>query len=327
MRIVLSHPFSGALHWWLAAQSTASGDQRSKQPQHSYYKTLYGDVDRNLHIALACCVIFEDLVIPAADAPYPGFTSDADGVQHLADLELAADWNGVHEARTVLDPIERDLLADSVLSAELSTLPYGDRWMVVHYAIADILLTQMYSAPVISAPGRQRIVRRLLELGVVPVDAALWAAVTAAGGIVDELEAWADLACLRFNSRTVNQLADVKWNAKIREYGNGFQSALMHSTTTGTPLLELIASAWESAAVADQIAGVFTATSRTMGPAGLIPGVGTVTGIVGMTADAASVSYERRAERFRWFELGAEIQRYESLASLSAALRRQGLRD
>lgn len=41
-----------------------SGGQQEKRPSHSYYRTLYGNVDRNLDIALACCVVFEEVVLP-----------------------------------------------------------------------------------------------------------------------------------------------------------------------------------------------------------------------------------------------------------------------
>lgn len=60
-----------------------------------------------------------------------------------------------------------------------------------------------------------------------------------------------------------------------------------------------MADAAEHAAVASEIAGSFSAASRITGPLGLLPGVGTVTGLAGMGADAASVIAEKRAESFR----------------------------
>jgi hypothetical protein len=62
-----------------------------------------------------------------------------------------------------------------------------------------------------------------------------------------------------------------------------------------------------------------------MGPAGLLPGVGTLATALGMGADAASEVAERRAAKFRWYELGPEIQRFETLRDLEAALRARGL--
>jgi hypothetical protein len=119
----------------------------------------------------------------------------------------------------------------------------------------------------------------------------------------------------------------IKWNEKIRRYAEGFQTALSDPTAWDPgALFEDLASAWKSAEIAWHVSGAFSATSRVLGPAGLIPGIGTVTGIAGIGADAAAELANRRAEAYRWYEFGPEVRRFESLRDLKEELQRRELR-
>ena len=116
-------------------------------------------------------------------------------------------------------------------------------------------------------------------------------------------------------------------NEKIRQYAQGFQSTLAKASDQvgeGT-LYEFIADAWSRADLAQSISGTFSAASRTMSAVGLIPGIGSITGVVGLAADAASIASERRSEALRWYELGPEIARFRSLSSLERKLKEQRL--
>jgi hypothetical protein len=325
VRVILSHPFSGALHWWLAAQSDAVG-QQEKRPTHPYYRALYGDVDRNLDIALACAVLFEEVVLPAADAPYPGFVSDA-GDLRLPALEMITSWETVAEADALLRPVEAELFRDPVLRRVFDALPLDEQRLGLLYATTDVLLTQIHEAPVLCALGRRRVVLRLLELGFLTVPSGVAEAIKQSGDLLAGLETYFGLISLKFTSETVDALAEVKWNEKIRRYAEGFQAALSDPTARHPDaLLESLASAWGSGDLATHISGAFSATSRSLAATGLLPGVGTVTGLVGIGADAASALASRRAETFRWYEFGPEVRRYESLRDLEQELRRRGLR-
>jgi hypothetical protein len=327
VKVVLSHPYSGALYWWLAVQSDAAPGQKEKRPRHGYYRTLYGDVDRNLDIALACCVIFEEVVLPGADAPFPGFDRYGDDEMRLAALELSSGWGPISEAQKLLGPVEDDLLRDPIISGVLRAMPLDARRLALLYAVADVLLTQAHSAPVLCAPGRRRVVLRLIELGVVEVPPEVAEEVRASHGLVEGLEGYVGVASLTFTSESIDRLAGVKWNVKIRAYADAFQKVLSADGADGLdPLLASMADAWSGSEVADEIGGAFSALGHSLGLVGLVPGVGTVSGLVGMGADGLGAAAERRAERLRWYELGPEIKRFESLRAIETELRERGLR-
>lgn len=214
MKAILSHPFSGALHWWFAAQSGAGGEQQSKRPRHPYYRALYDEVDENLDVALLFSVVFDELVLPAVDAPYPMFEGDARKQLRLAPLEITADWSLVFEATERLRPIEDDLRHDHVIAPLISGLSDEAQRLALLYATADVLLADAHAAPVLCAPGRRRVVLRLMELNVAPVSSGLAETIDAAGGLVEGIDAYAEVVGLSFASRTIDALSDVKWNEK-----------------------------------------------------------------------------------------------------------------
>jgi hypothetical protein len=326
MKVVLSHPFSGAVFWWLAVQS---GEDLSRGPPKWYRQTLYGDVNRNLDVALACLVVFEEVIIAMAETPYgPEFEWLPNDAQRLPALELTSDYEALNEAGFILDrPIQDELLADPVIRSVVGRLPLGAQQMGLLYATTDVVLTQLHSAPVLCAPGRRKVVLRLIELGVVPVTKGTATTIRQSGGLVEGLTSYANVVSLRFTSDTTESLADVKWNDLIRKYAEGFQHALVSSADAEPgQLYQDLASAWESAELAGKFAGAFSTTSSVMGPAGLIPGVGTVASAIQMATDASGRLAEERSQTFRWYELGPEIRRYESLRDLERALRKRGLR-
>jgi hypothetical protein len=326
MKVVLSHPYSGALYWWLAAQLDGAGEQGEKRPRHGYYRTLYGDVDRNLDIALACCVVFEEVVLPGADAAYANFEPHGEDEMRLAALELFSGWEPIREAQQLLAPHEEELLRDPTIASILGTLPGDAQHLALLYAMADVILTQAHAAPVLCAPGRRRIVLRLIELGVVEIPAEVAKGIRNSEPVMEGLEGYIDIAGLTFISDSVERLSRVKWNQKIRNYAENFQAVLLDDAKGGfDPLLDNIADAWSSAEVATEIGGVFSATSRSLGPLGLVPGAGTITTLASMGADGASALAERRAEKLRWYELGPEIRRFESLENMQDGLRNRGL--
>jgi hypothetical protein len=331
VRVILSHPFSGAIYWWFASQINTHWGPESKRPGHRYYRTLYGDVDKNIDIALACAVIFDDIMLPAADAVLRTGDIEPEDRVKFPELNMAAsDWELVHQAKDAINArSEEDLLADPVISSVLRRVPAPAQSMALRYAAVDILMMSEYMVPIICAPGRRVIVRRLTELDVVDIGCSGSSQLDKGAVLSDSLEGYTVVAGLTFNNDDAYSLANIKWNDRIRQYAQRFQSALTKASDesdNGT-LYELIADAWASADLAKDISGTFTATSRTMSAVGLlpIPGLSTVTGAAGMAADAASIASSRREEKLRWYELGPEIARYRALQSLENELRQRKL--
>jgi hypothetical protein len=168
VKVILSHPFSGAIYWWFANQISGGYDHASKRPGHPYYRTLYGNVDKHLDIALACAVVFDDIILPAADAVLRAGNLPPEDQTKFPELNMStSEWALIRHAQEAVDPISDDLLTDPVISSVLRRVPADMRSMALRYAAADILMTSEYSVPIICASGRRKIVRRLIELDVI----------------------------------------------------------------------------------------------------------------------------------------------------------------
>ncbi len=334
MRVVLSRPYAGALYWFFRNHDYPE----SKTPTHPYYRHLYGDVDRHLDMALACAVIFDEIVLAAADSPYPhGEHADDYRRVRIPELKLTADWDPVSAGRALAEEAGRDLLLDEQVRQVLRHVPTAVKSYVIADVMADVLLMRKYEAPLVSSSGRRALVLRLQELGALPMlhtndvtapaRSSLGASTLAAlsRSASQQLQDYVSVTGLMFTAQDVRTLGRIKENPRVRRYAGSFQQVITQSGGTMPELYEAIAQAWTSRDLTVNISAGFSTTSRGLSVLGLIPGVGTVTELVGMGADAAALAAEKRVERQSWFELGPEIKRLDSLLSLEGHLKSRGL--
>jgi hypothetical protein len=323
MKVILSHPYCGPLYWWFDQERSYA---LPKTPDHPYYAALFGDVDAPLDVALACALIYEDIVLPAADAVFPGMGD----LQHIPAAELGLEvtsWDPLRDADQLSASVREEWRSDPALAQLLAGKSDTDVGLELHYAVADVLLAGEYNAPVLCSDGRRALVRRLIDLSVVqarPEVAAAFASDKSLGQLVDS---YAKVAGLTFDADSVRTFVNLKWMSPLREYADGFQRTLADPRTRSTDdLYEAIAKAMESEALAERVQGAFEATGHVMDVAGLIPGVGSVTGFVGLGTDAAAAAAESAARRVRWFELSGIVTCARSRLALEQELGLRGLR-
>ncbi|MFJ5305402.1 hypothetical protein [Streptomyces sp. NPDC088350] len=310
------------------------------RPAHPYYRHLYGNFDEHLDVALACAVIFDEIILPAADARYPDSVMSPDyRTVEIPGLGLFADWDPVRASREAMTGIAEDVARDARISHILKNVPKRLRTQVVVDVATDMLLLGEYKAPVISSPGRRAMLLRLIELDVL---ADLGLSLGGVGsiqksatespatlGAVTELRKYVSVTGLTFKSPDVKSLSGIKSNSLVRNYAGNFQKVLTadNSDTGPLDLFESIRSAWKSRVLQSRISGSFTATSRGLSVLGLIPGVGTVAEVVAMGAEATAIASEKLERKNSWYEIGPEILRLESLAALERHLEDADTRD
>jgi hypothetical protein len=266
-------------------------------------------------------VIFDDVVLPSADAAFPGESG------RIPELNIVSDWGPMAHAYEVYERNKDQLDADPVIRTILRRVPRDARGMALQNAIADIVLSYEHDAPVICSRGRKALIDRLVALEIVPElqqDATLG---QASRRMSIDLEDYVTVVGLLFRAENLESLASIKWNERIRNYAGEFQKVL--TSTASQPelggLYEHIATAWTAVESGEGIASAFSAASRSFSVASLVPGIGTVTGVLGIGADVASAVTERHNERLRWFQVGPEISRYQSLRDLGQRLRQRRL--
>jgi len=321
MRIVLSHPYSTALFFWFAEMERSS--VTDPKIRHPYYRALFRESRHLVDVAIGALVVFDEVVIPAVDAPFPNRGFSGDG--QLPGLGLRADWEPVHEARSILDVHRALIESDPVVTELLAGLPGDERELEVHYALADVLFADHYGAPLVCAVGRSLLSERLCHLGVfggLLKSTALDAALQLASGrdIHSGLQGYQEIIGFTFKRENIERIESVKADQVIADYASEFQKVLGGISAGDGALVDAMAVALEKGTFRRSLSGGFSTASRVASLLSLAPGVGTVFGIGALVSDATSVHAGRLARRASWFELSTEIHRHQTLESLTAAV-------
>lgn len=329
MRAILSHPYAGALYWWFSLTSGRfdgfiEKSQADKNPGNSYYRTLYGDVDANIDIALACLVIFDEIILPAADTVIAG-ANLAHGAFSEPAFGISGHWDFTNQASELVRKGEAELVEDVTISQILRRVPRLQRGLIVMTAVTDLLLMQEFNAPVVCKPGRAAIIRRLVDLGVVPMRTEFRENLIAGSSIDKAARQYVQLTGLTFGGDDAGRLSALKWSDSVRKYASEFQRVLTTLPEGDDALWIAIAEARRSGESSSEISGYFSATSRAFSLVSLVPGVGLIAGPVAVLSDWAGVGAERRSQNARWYELDVAISQRRSMLALDEQLHKRGL--
>ena len=316
MKVILSYPYSGCLYWWFAKERSPALSRR--RTGHSYYDFLFGNVERHLDIALACALIYEDFVIPPADAISPGFGD----LRHFTQTDLGievSEWDFLAEAHRVVEPVKESWQSDPLLTTLLGGKSDIEVSMELEYAVADVLLANEYDADVICSDGRRAVIRRLVELGIITASLE-------DKSVSHLVDSYTKVTGLTFGVDGVRRFIDLKWMAPLREYADSFRKTVENPSMRSTEDLYVeIAKAMESITLAEHIGGTFEATSQVMNMAGVVPGIGNVASLVSIGSSAGAVTARNRAKRARWVELSGAVLTARNRLALEDELRRRGL--
>jgi hypothetical protein len=308
MKVILSYPWLGALYWWMQGTGDYAISARS---QHPHYRHLYGNAEQNVDVALATTVVFEDVIVAAADTRFPQSTSPSSEIARIASLSLTADWEARLEEQNLAGSVAKDVLEDPYIKMILRRVPWKAKAAVIEDAIVDAYLIGKYHSPLICGAGRYRIIDRLINLGVVTKEMVTGTPIFhlnegphslgEEGLMATGLESYVELAALSFRSEDVPALATVKNQPVIREYAEGFQNALLRTREPGPTLNQLMTEAVHSSHVASQISGVLSFVSRGLSFLGLFPGF-SAAGIPAVLTDWISVLIGAQGGRRAWYE-------------------------
>ena len=155
MRVLISHPFSGALYAFFATYQ----EYRLRPPQprepHPYYRTLYGDAfPRYQEMALTLALLFDEIVIVPADAYLPRCHWRENNTYYNPDLGLRTEWD--FEIQRQLDEEMVQDLQDEGIRSVLRKVPPLARQQILRDSRHEIYLAQKYGCPIVCVGGRRR---------------------------------------------------------------------------------------------------------------------------------------------------------------------------
>lgn len=310
MKVIVSHPSSGALYAFFAQfNKNRLGDVTTRDP-HPYYRTLYGDnFPRYQELALTLLLLFDEVVIVPADAYLPGGDRTEDGYFN-AELGVRTAWRS--ELLRQLDDEIRQDLEDKEILRVLARVPPQSREQILRDTRYEIHIAQELDFPIVCVGGRRRIIELILQREV-------------AKARLHDLpklrmtEEYLRMTGPVFSPTDIDTLAALRGDRELRSYAGAFMSAMERfpdSPNVRVELLKAMQSAIESATLSKRIAGVFEGTATALNVVGLVPVAGTVATIAGLASETAAKVLERRERSQRWFEFAGQIRRVASLKGL-----------
>lgn len=313
MKVVISHPFSGALYAFFA---THQSDRLSPPPAprhpHPYYRTLYGDAfPRYQEMALTLALLFDELVIVPADAFLPGRQYwQPDHTYNNPEIGLCTEWD--FELRRQLDEEVAQDLQDDEVRRVLARVPPLARQQILRDSRYEIHLAQKYECPIVCVGGRRRIIERIIE-------SRSATSQTYDAPALRMAEEYLKLMGPIFEPKDVDTLIDLKKDSELRKYAAAFAAAMKRfgdSVDVRIDLMKALREAMASARLAKNLCGVFEGTSTALSVVGLIPILGTAASWVGLGTEGAAKAAESRQRSQSWYEFAGQVRRVASIKRL-----------
>jgi hypothetical protein len=308
-RIVLSHPYSGALYAYFTDQ--IQGPQRSASAaNHDYYKTVYGKHHREyLDRAIMFTMLYDQVFIAPADNAWPDSPSGLRTDGHT-ELGLNVDW-GVYGKIADNEHEIDGYVADPEIkiSLDLAKIPCGyPRRHLVTTAVYEYCISRIKQIPIVCSPIREAIIRRLIVLQQPALHALVMpvAQVTVVGDYISITE-------LALSARDLDSLIQLKPDRAIRDHASSFLGLMSRYENDPTQeseeaLLRHMLAAMDTEKVANAVSGISRRSSIVLHLLG--QHIGSAVSAFGKIG--AGLLHERA----KWYKLTEEISRFESRAAL-----------
>ncbi|MBP0904833.1 hypothetical protein ACFSKN_13265 [Mariniflexile gromovii] len=319
-KIVLGHPFSGALYAYFDKELN-NGNYLEASKYHGYYKTLYRkQYESFIEISIAFSLLFDDIIIPAADNPVPDYQKyQTNGDYYNPDFGLFFTWrDDANYAHIVSEKIDF-ALNDLIIKQKLMKIPKPAHNQILHEVYYEISMAKRFDCPILTSGLRQELAKRIsiLESDNNPEFADLKK--------VTFVDYYLDITGLLFQPMNIDSFCYLKSENDLRKYADGFVNILetfemKDNNSVKIELLKLIQEAINKDKLNSKISGAFSTSSSVLSYAGLIPVVGTVAGISSIVSDITSKGIDKLNVKNRWFELSSQIERIKSREKLKKAL-------
>lgn len=319
MDAVVGAPFSHSTFAYFEAV-TGQGHRSAATGGHGYYRDLYEpDTPDSRALTSALLIVLESSYVTPWDFPIPGDRHDIDGsVGHsIPELNMTLDWRWSQLANTYSDLLDEIANSPETLS-ELDLPVTLEGTATLQAMVADLITATEMRLPLVSGGDWMHGYRRLAAL--LARDIGFTAAeldhLIGSGGLLSAgLGAYNKVCGIAVSDADLEIFADLRGQPQIRRYATDFVRTLSEAGSIDQ-LWDSMRVAVESSDLARSVSETFGAAGTALGAVSLIPGLGSITGALGLAASGASMVADKRAEKSNWFALGPEILRAVSDAEL-----------
>lgn len=229
--IILAHPYSGAMYAYFSDEIGRDLSHTRIAPGHNYYRTLYGNgYRRNLDLALAFLLLYDDVFVAPADNHWPESRLNPTDPKHIAELGLHSDWNYFssgdypHRHTYIADIVAQDRVRNVLRN--VLRLPEHAWPLIVEYALYEESLSARKRIPILCSPGRRTLINTLVEVQKRSLHPTF-----VLPGSAEFVEHHVRLTGLALAPTSLEHLLDAKPDPAVRKYGRALVSAVEQSAT------------------------------------------------------------------------------------------------
>jgi hypothetical protein len=304
--VVPAYPYEGALFLLLDPQA-----ERRSRSGDGYYGALYGPESRHrIGIAASLAALFDKVAIAGADADLPAGRKvlEDDAIEHT-DLDVTlyqkfGEWRD--ESKYLLSILQAN---DDIECLWHRTGFFANRWnqdFFLKRLTSQVLLANQYGGVLLG----NRVFRRFHDIAspIVARELGLNSALAPAWGLSYRD---IDFLSLRYAILSIDDFGSVRKDAMVRIYAKGVRRAIaqaVDTTDVQSKLVSLAMDALGHESIARLVERVSGNVGTTAGVAGLIPGIGTVTGIASIAGDLSTRAAKKVESVSQWIHVSSKMK-------------------
>ena len=254
---------------------------KNYQGSHPYYKTIYGKKAGNLiNLATSISLLYPKVYFIPVDTKYPESESYFSEFKYEhKEYGFTTDFSWVQEAHDQFRIIP-ELQQNPIIQKILSKVPRQSVDLVLQNAIIESYISKKEQVPIYASFSHMKI---LNEIAIYMKNKA-----NIAVSSNKKLEIVLKTYGVSYNINKSSSYLELRTNKDLIKYGSILRRSLEGSNFTETEILENILNIYESQKNRENIDGVLKIAGYSLGLLGLIPVLGTVSGVASLAKDAIS---------------------------------------
>lgn len=319
-KVILGYPFANSLYWLTGRENPNSWYHKEKNYPggHRYYERLYGNHSQeNINNAISMSLLFDDVILIAADAYFPNLDSTEGKfrVDQNLGIKIYSDWDKMREFRIKEEEVDIFLKDD-----DIARLISGNDKFTIYEIINEIIfqnyLANEYDAVILGGQNHLLLTKKVLNiLNEKPkVDDKDESLKNYLEGINDIFQ----LQGINYKINEYDDFAFLKQNSVINKYANSFKDRLDEilkgNEYNEKELIKSILEVFETNETKDYIAKGLGVTATVAGILSLVAlysnpvtaAIGTVAGVSGVGGDISS-RIVNKLKKDNWLKLVPEI--------------------
>lgn len=319
-KVILGYPFANSLYWLTGRENPSSWyyKEKSYSGGHRYYERLYGNHSQeNINNAISLSLLFDDVILIAADAYFPNLNTTEGKFRVNQDLgvKIYSDWDKMREFR--INEKDVDIfLKDNSIARLIGKNDKRTIYAIINEIIFQNYLANEYNAVILGGQNHLLLTKKVLNiLNKKPqVD-------NINESLKKYLEGINDIFQLQGINYKINEYDDfvfLKQNKVINKYANSFKDRLDEILNgkeyNEKELIKSILEVFETNETKDYIAKGLGITATVAGILSLVAlysnpvtaAIGTVAGVSGVGGDISSRVIDK-LKKDNWLKLVPEI--------------------